>query len=55
MDGWQKAYKAYIQKYARDYCNGDVEVAKQHALVQEVKQQYMEPINKRLLEKVEKA
>ena len=26
----------YIQRYARDYCGGDVEAAKEHALVKEV-------------------
>lgn len=26
----------YIERYARDYCNGDIEVAKQHAIVKAV-------------------
>lgn len=26
----------YIQRYARDYCGGDVEAAKEHAMVKEV-------------------
>lgn len=26
----------YIQRYANDYCNGDIETAKEHAIVKEV-------------------
>ena len=29
----------YIERYARDYCNGDVEEAKKHAIVQAVIQE----------------
>lgn len=29
----------YIQRYANDYCNGDVEEAKKHAIVQAVIQE----------------
>ena len=29
----------YIQRYADDYCNGDVEEAKKHAIVQAVIQE----------------
>ena len=26
----------YIERYAHDYCNGDIEAAKEHAIVQAV-------------------
>jgi hypothetical protein len=26
----------YLQRYARDYCNGDIEKAKEHEIVKEV-------------------
>ena len=26
----------YIERYAHDYCNGDIEVAKEHAIVKAV-------------------
>lgn len=29
----------YITRYARDYCNGDIEEAKKHAIVQAVIQE----------------
>lgn len=37
---WEEDYKAYLEKYARDYCNGNVEIAEKHLLVQEVKHYY---------------
>lgn len=37
---WEEDYERYVKRYARDYCNGDEEVAKTHVLVEEVKKQY---------------
>ena len=31
-----RTVEEYIQRYARDYCGGDVEAAKEHAIVQAV-------------------
>ena len=31
-----RTLEEYIQRYANDYCNGDVEVAKSHAIVKAV-------------------
>lgn len=31
-----RTVEEYIQRYADDYCNGDVETAKSHAIVQAV-------------------
>lgn len=47
-------YEQYVTKYARDYCNGDTELAKQHAIVKEVKKQYdeEEQQNSKVFEKV---
>lgn len=48
MDGWEKDYERYVERYAKDYCNGNVEVAKTHILVQEVKKQYQETASSRV-------
>lgn len=32
----------YTRRYARDYCNGDIEEAKNHAVVKEVMQEKRE-------------
>lgn len=37
---WEEDYKAYLEKYARDYCNGDTKVAETHLMVKEVKHYY---------------
>lgn len=42
MSNWEEDYKRYVERYARCYCNGDTEVAKTHALVEEVKKHYIE-------------
>lgn len=31
-----RTVEEYIKRYANDYCNGDVEAAKSHAIVQAV-------------------
>lgn len=31
-----RSIEEYINRYARDYCNGDIEAAKQHAIVKAV-------------------
>ena len=31
-----RTVEEYIQRYANDYCNGDVEAAKSHAIVKAV-------------------
>ncbi len=36
MSDTNRTTEEYIQRYARDYCDGDVEVAKTHAIVKEV-------------------
>lgn len=38
--GKEQRKEEYIQKYARYYCNGDVEKAKEHALVKLVCKEY---------------
>ena len=45
-------YETYLHRYANDYCNGNVEEAKHHAIVQAVKQQYDEEENSQKSEKV---
>ena len=40
MSKWEEDYERYIERYAQQQCNGDVEVAKTHVLVKEVKKQY---------------
>lgn len=31
-----RTVEEYIRRYANDYCNGDIETAKSHAIVREV-------------------
>lgn len=31
-----RTVEEYIERYANDYCNGDIEAAKSHAIVQAV-------------------
>lgn len=40
MSKWEEKFERYVKRYAIQYCNGDVEVAKTHAIVNEVKQYY---------------
>lgn len=42
MDDWEKEYNEYVQKYARDYCNGNVDEAETHAMVKETRKYYRE-------------
>ena len=42
MSNWEKDYERYVERYAKDRCNGDIEIAKTHMLVQEVKKHYQE-------------
>lgn len=35
MSNCNRTPEEYIQRYARDYCNGDTEAAKSHAIVRE--------------------
>lgn len=36
MSDRNRTPEEYIQRYANDYCNGDIEAAKEHAIVKEV-------------------
>ena len=36
MSEWNRSREEYIQRYADDYCDGDVEGAKKHKIVMEV-------------------
>lgn len=36
MSDTNRTVEEYIQRYAKDYCNGDTEAAKKHAIVKEV-------------------
>ena len=36
MSDWNRTPEEYLQRYARDYCNGDIEKAKEHEIVKEV-------------------
>lgn len=47
MDGWEKDFELYVQRYATSHCNGDIELAKQHKIVEEVRQYYKATANQR--------
>lgn len=36
MSDTQRSIDEYLERYAKVYCNGDVEKAKKHAIVREV-------------------
>lgn len=37
-----KAFEEYVKRYADNYCKGNIEEAKKHALVKSVKEHYDE-------------
>ena len=36
MSDQVRTVEEYLERYARSYCNGDIEVAKEHAIVKAV-------------------
>jgi hypothetical protein len=36
MSDWNRTPEEYLQRYAKTYCNGDIEKAKEHEIVKEV-------------------
>lgn len=36
MSDWNRTPEEYIERYAKAYCNGDIEEAKKHEIVREV-------------------
>ena len=40
MSKWEEDFEQYAKRYATQYCGGDIEVAKTHALVKEVGKHY---------------
>lgn len=36
MSDQNRTIEEYIQRYAKDYCNGDIEAAREHAIVKAV-------------------
>ena len=42
MSDQTRTVEEYIQRYANDYCDGDVEAAKSHAMVQAVVEEKQE-------------
>lgn len=41
MESWEKDYERYVQRYARQYCNGDTKEAETHMMVKQVKEHYI--------------
>lgn len=36
MSDWNRTPEEYLERYAKTYCNGDIEEAKKHEIVREV-------------------
>jgi len=47
-----RTIEEYLKRYANDYCGGDIEVAKTHAIVQEVYKSKEEDRQKKIVRKL---
>lgn len=47
----EERYQRYLTRYARDYCNGDIEVAAGHAIVRSYREYLEEDERTRLHKK----